>query len=317
MMSCTVFIVQVSSVAFVVLCVIDAIRFRREVTKFAWVGLLFGLGVVLLDIAGVVGQGSLILEKIGGLKFASIEILILAKTAILVSVGMYCCDCLGLPSAPFIMKKLDLRIHRVSTQCKHDPIASDPQSIVIRQVWPPEGSEVTTEDAATDLPEWRVAMSWAVALAGAGILYSCILFLWASPQLSSGMRKLYELSAEIREEFGVDVRKFTPTWMTMVVVCAAAVGEEIVFRLGVQNLLAKNFRLTGSRYWVAILASAAFWSLAHANMLDPEWVKFAQVFPLGIALGFLFRRFGVEVCILGHGIFNVAMVFLAPKLIEF
>ena len=80
--------------------------------------------------------------------------------------------------------------------------------------------------------------------------------------------------------------------------------------------LAKNLRLSGSRYGVAIVITSAVWSLAHVNTLDPEWVKIAQVFPLGVGLGYLFKRFGVEICILAHGVFNVVMAYLAPLFIE-
>ena len=89
-----------------------------------------------------------------------------------------------------------------------------------------------------------------------------------------------------------------------------AFSEEIVFRLGVQNYLAKHFNLRGRRYWIAIFLSALYWSLAHANILDPEWVKIAEVFPLGLALGFLFRKYGTETCILVHGLINLVMMFL-------
>jgi membrane protease YdiL (CAAX protease family) len=95
-----------------------------------------------------------------------------------------------------------------------------------------------------------------------------------------------------------------------------AFAEEIVFRLGIQNYLARLFRLQGNRYWIAIVLTGLFWSLAHASILDPEWVKIAQVFPLGLALGYVFKQYGTEACILVHGVFNVIMMFLAPFLIS-
>ena len=45
-------------------------------------------------------------------------------------------------------------------------------------------------------------------------------------------------------------------------------------------------------------------------------MKIAQVFPLGVGLGVLCRRYGVEACILAHSIVNLGMMFLAPSLIE-
>jgi membrane protease YdiL (CAAX protease family) len=94
-----------------------------------------------------------------------------------------------------------------------------------------------------------------------------------------------------------------------------AIAEEIIFRLGIQNGLAKLFRLRGNGYWLAIAVSAALWALAHGNVINPAWVKMVQIFPIGLALGFLFRKYGVEACIVAHGIFNVVMMFWAPLLI--
>ena len=60
----------------------------------------------------------------------------------------------------------------------------------------------------------------------------------------------------------------------------------------------------------AVALASILWSLGHANTLNPEWVKFAQVFPLGIAFGFLFKRFGIESAMAAHGFFNVIMMIL-------
>ena len=107
-----------------------------------------------------------------------------------------------------------------------------------------------------------------------------------------------------------------PSVLMALVVLEFAFAEEILFRLGIQNYLAKQFRLNGSKYWVAVVLTSAFWSLAHANILNPEWVKMVQIFPLGIALGFLFKKYGLESCIIAHGIFNLIMMVLGPYLIN-
>ena len=140
------------------------------------------------------------------------------------------------------------------------------------------------------------------------VLYSVVLFKLTSPGMSEAMKKLSGVRAA---GLGADTK---PSLLMALVVLEFAFGEEIVFRLGIQNYLARQFKLAGDRYWIAIVVTAMFWSLAHANTLDPEWVKIAQVFPLGLALGFLFRKYGTGMCILVHGAFNVVMMFLAPYL---
>lgn len=142
-----------------------------------------------------------------------------------------------------------------------------------------------------------------------GILFSVILFKLTSPRLSDTMKQLSE-GQGVRLGIGDE-----PSVLLALVVMAFAFGEEILFRLGIQNFLAKQFRLDGDKYWMAIVLTSGLWSLAHANILAPEWVKIAQIFPLGVALGFLFKRYGLESCILAHGIFNLGMMFLSSYLI--
>ena len=139
-----------------------------------------------------------------------------------------------------------------------------------------------------------------------GVAYSVILFVLTSPQISEALKQLSETQYA---RFGIGDR---PSLLTALLVLEFAFAEEIVFRLGIQNYLAIKFDLKGRKYWIAIISTTLFWTLAHANTLDPEWVKLAQVFPLGLALGYLFKKYGTESCILVHGIFNLVMMFLAP-----
>ena len=106
-----------------------------------------------------------------------------------------------------------------------------------------------------------------------------------------------------------------PSVLTVLVLIAFAFGEEILFRLGIQNYLAQQFRRNGDKYWVAVVLTSGLWALAHANILTPEWVKIVQIFPFGIVLGFLFKKYGLESCIFAHGIFNLSMMVIGPYLI--
>jgi len=152
-----------------------------------------------------------------------------------------------------------------------------------------------------------VSVATTVALA---VGYSVVLFRLTSPQMSALLR---EVSAEQTASLGISDR---PSFLMALALIEFAFAEEIIFRLGIQNYLARQFKLQGGRYWIAIILTTLFWSIAHANTLQPEWVKIAQVFPFGLALGFLFRKYGTETCILVHGIFNLVMMFLAPYLIN-
>ncbi|RKU26792.1 hypothetical protein C6499_12660 [Candidatus Poribacteria bacterium] len=135
------------------------------------------------------------------------------------------------------------------------------------------------------------------------------MLLLTSPQLSEAIK---QLSKDQGARLGISSE---PTVLTALVLIAFAFGEEILFRLGIQNYLAQQFRRNGNKYWVAVVLTSAIWALAHANILTPEWVKIVQIFPLGIALGFLFKKYGLESCIFAHGIFNLSMMWIGPYLI--
>lgn len=94
-----------------------------------------------------------------------------------------------------------------------------------------------------------------------------------------------------------------------------ALGEELTFRLGIQNWIAGLFGWSDRRYWIAIALSSALWSAGHIGILDPDWVKLAQIFPAGLLLGWLFRRFGFEASVVAHGLLNLIMPFLTPRLL--
>ena len=146
-------------------------------------------------------------------------------------------------------------------------------------------------------------MSLSTRLALIGVFVACwvgytqLLLTAFSPQPSEFLVRAWGLD-------GVDhTADLTPIGVALVGL--VAIGEELVFRLGIQNFLATACNWWGRRYWLAIVATSAIWTLGHAGTLDPDWVKFLQIFPVGIALGWLFRKHGIESCIAVHVLFNV------------
>lgn len=140
-----------------------------------------------------------------------------------------------------------------------------------------------------------------------GILYTVVLFWLTTPQLSEILQK-----AVVSPSAGFEN---AATIQAILLVLGVAVTEEIIFRLGIQSFFVKYLKLEGASYWVAILITSVLWTLGHACALDPEWVKLAQIFPMGLMLGWLFRKYGAESTILAHGLYNVVLVFLAPYLL--
>ncbi len=105
------------------------------------------------------------------------------------------------------------------------------------------------------------------------------------------------------------------SFVTAALFATMALGEEIVFRLGLQNYMAYRHKWTGGKYWYAILFSTVLWSIGHLAILDPPWVKMLQIFPFGLALGWLCGRFGLLSCMVAHAGFNILIMFPSTSLL--
>ena len=86
---------------------------------------------------------------------------------------------------------------------------------------------------------------------------------------------------------------------------AIALGGEVAIRLGVQNWLARVLKLEARRYWIAVVVAAAIWARIPFQQDAPSWYEFAVRLPVGIGLGFLFKRYGFETSLAAHGAFLV------------
>lgn len=139
---------------------------------------------------------------------------------------------------------------------------------------------------------WRSYWLTILAVGVGAALYSAILFMLTLP----GVGDLF------REAIGSGAR-VTP--LTLVMILEFAFTEEIFFRLGIQNFIAAKLVRRRRGYEIAIVITAILWTLGHVGVLNPDWVKLAQVFPIGLALGWLYRRYGTESTIIAHSLFNL------------
>ena len=147
-------------------------------------------------------------------------------------------------------------------------------------------------------------LSYAVLVTAFMAVFSIVLFLLTKPTIGAVFESPEALSTEV-------------SFSVLIAVSAIAFSEEIVFRLGLQNGLTYLWR--GSRYghhW-AVLVTTVFWTIAHIGSLEPNWVKFVQVFAFGLVLGHMNRRLGIVPCIVTHVLFNVLMVFVSAELIRY
>lgn len=89
---------------------------------------------------------------------------------------------------------------------------------------------------------------------------------------------------------------------------AAAFWEEIFVRFFLQNALLRAFRRAKGGAACAVIVASAIWAAGHAGTMEPEVVKFLQVFVIGLLFGLVCLRRGIETCLLAHSTFNVGIL---------
>ena len=85
----------------------------------------------------------------------------------------------------------------------------------------------------------------------------------------------------------------------------AAVSEELLFRLFLIALMVYILQKAKYRWIVAILLSAIYWAILHNEFYELGWIKVLQIMPLGVVLGVLMKKYGLEACVLTHVLTNI------------
>lgn len=97
---------------------------------------------------------------------------------------------------------------------------------------------------------------------------------------------------------------FANALFALYLLISAPIAEEFVFRHYLQNRLMALNRSALYRLLAIVLVAAVF-ALGHGGMISPAWVKYAQVFGFGLALGVCQMTLGIECCIGLHLFFNL------------
>jgi hypothetical protein len=147
-------------------------------------------------------------------------------------------------------------------------------------------------DARVVRPDRRAGLAATSAVAAGAIAWTAVLFRLTGARPSALMA---ELAA-------------TAAGNPIVPLVQAAFAEEITWRLGAMSLLAIRFARLRHGGGLAIAIAAGFWTASHLGATDPWWVKPAQIFPIGLAFGWLARRHGVEASFVAHALMNLAMI---------
>ena len=57
----------------------------------------------------------------------------------------------------------------------------------------------------------------------------------------------------------------------------------------------------------------SLWALMHNGRIEPDWVKWVQIFGVGLCLGRVRWRYGLEAAIILHFCFNVLSGWIVPS----
>ena len=195
------------------------------------------------------------------------------KITFSVAVGAYCARLSGYVAFPLISPRLGLEFDEANGAVAHPGHAG-----------------------AADLRTRAIRVA-VLVLAWLG--YSKLLFWLFSPEMA---RPLQEMLNTLEMSQSMEL-----TATSALAVSAMAISEELIFRLGIQNLLVRLFNWRGHQYWIAVILTSLLWTIGHTGVLEPDWVKLLQIFPAGLALGWMFRKHGIECCIVAHLLFNLIM----------
>jgi hypothetical protein len=306
---------------FCVAFLVDWIRLRKCVKQYWKSGLWAGLAVVGSDLILIIicptAHTELLLCA-----FAALPVMFI-KVFGFTTLGMHYCGFLGYPSFSFIKRKKNAVAANSATMSPGVVTDGVPQPATanVERVPPsdtalsgsqfpaiapmPTALECAIVPPAIDI---KRCVASVIAVVVAAVMYSIVLFAVTNPQVTEAARRFLETESPGEQN---QVTLFTVFFLLVV-----AAAEELSFRLSIQSFMVRYLHLREKQYWIAVCLTAFLWAAGHAGTLDPEWVKMAQIFPIGILLGWLFKKYGVESCIIAHGAFNLILALTATNLVR-
>jgi membrane protease YdiL (CAAX protease family) len=161
-------------------------------------------------------------------------------------------------------------------------------------------------------PWGRQTLEWLLWLAG--ILAFSASWMWLAVHIAGAGVGQEVLDALAPKE---GTSRMAQVVVTLTLVCLAPLVEEVIFRGFTQGWVTVLWPERWGGRWagrtIGIVLSALLWALCHGGQIDPVWVKWVQIFGLGLALGVVRLRQGLEACVLLHLVFNLIGGFYLPS----
>ncbi len=136
-------------------------------------------------------------------------------------------------------------------------------------------------------------------LAGVGVALLCAGWSWLVFRM---LRPENGVLVELIQQ--TDVAGWRESMGNVIGLSQFAVGEELVYRLGIFGWLMVVMRKDARGFWIVTILTTLLWTVQHYGMLSPNWIKYVQIAPLGVGCALLMRRYGIEAAIMAHLAFN-------------
>jgi membrane protease YdiL (CAAX protease family) len=106
-----------------------------------------------------------------------------------------------------------------------------------------------------------------------------------------------------------------PLWgqyaLALPTLLAYAIAEEVTYRGILQGWISRLLGDKRGAVIIAVVITSIAWAIAHASNTDAIGIKLTQIFLLGLAFGWLARRYSVEAAIIAHLSLNAAVIVAA------
>ncbi len=142
-------------------------------------------------------------------------------------------------------------------------------------------------------PDWRsMGLGALIGAIGAGISVP----LFALLHVGYG-----EVFKQLQELYQIELEDPTVLWGALFpMALGAAIAEELLYRGVLQQGLCKLFKQSRAGVIAAVCISSLVWAVAHIGSADNNLLKVTQIFLLGLAFGWLSRRYSLEASIAAH-----------------
>jgi membrane protease YdiL (CAAX protease family) len=163
----------------------------------------------------------------------------------------------------------------------------------------------TRKDGSGEL--WQNFLKPVLIYAPLICIFTFFLFKFTQPEISAFIKESVETQGKFKTQVEIS---------SIIFFLLVAFYEEILFRLFIQTFLSYLLRRSALRSFLAIAGSSLLFALGHFGILATWWVKFVQTFTIGIVLGHLMKKHGMEASFGVHAILNIFALYTSSILLE-